>query len=144
MVVEGYFDVLALAEAGVSHVVASLGTALTLDQLHLLRRFTRDIVVCFDGDAAGARAAEKSLATFLEAGLWGIRRVPARPATIPTPSCSARGRQRRWRCWRRRRRCSISISTARSVPRVPSPSAERWRSRWRRGSAKSPIPSSTT
>ncbi len=71
VVVEGYFDVLALAEAGVRHVVASLGTALTLDQLHLLRRFTRDIVVCFDGDAAGARAAEKSLATFLEAGLWG-------------------------------------------------------------------------
>lgn len=71
VVVEGYFDVLALAEAGVNHVVASLGTALTLDQLHLLRRFTRDIVVCFDGDAAGARAAEKSLATFLEAGLWG-------------------------------------------------------------------------
>jgi DNA primase len=71
VVVEGYFDVLALAEAGIGHVVASLGTALTLDQLHLLRRFTRDIVVCFDGDAAGARAAEKSLATFLEAGLWG-------------------------------------------------------------------------
>jgi DNA primase len=71
VVVEGYFDVLALAEAGVRHVVASLGTALTLDQLRLLRRFTRDIVVCFDGDAAGARAAEKSLATFLEAGLWG-------------------------------------------------------------------------
>ncbi len=71
VVVEGYFDVLALAEAGIGHVVASLGTALTLDQLRLLRRFTRDIVVCFDGDAAGARAAEKSLATFLEAGLWG-------------------------------------------------------------------------
>jgi DNA primase len=71
VVVEGYFDVLALAEAGVAHVVASLGTALTLEQLKLLRRFTRDIVVCFDGDAAGARAAEKSLATFLEAGLWG-------------------------------------------------------------------------
>jgi DNA primase len=71
VVVEGYFDVLALAEAGVSHAVASLGTALTVDQLNLLRRFTRDIVVCFDGDEAGARAAEKSLATFLEAGLFG-------------------------------------------------------------------------
>jgi DNA primase len=71
IVVEGYFDVLALAEAGIGHVVASLGTALTVDQLHLLRRFTRDIVVCFDGDDAGARAAEKSLATFLEAGLVG-------------------------------------------------------------------------
>ncbi|MCC6765995.1 MAG: DNA primase [Deltaproteobacteria bacterium] len=71
IVVEGYFDVLALAEAGVGHVVASLGTALTVDQLRVLRRFTRDIVVCFDGDDAGARAAEKSLATFLEAGLVG-------------------------------------------------------------------------
>lgn len=71
VVVEGYFDVLALAEAGIGQAVASLGTALTLDQLQLLRRFTRDIVVCFDGDEAGARAAEKSLATFLEAGLWG-------------------------------------------------------------------------
>ncbi len=71
VVVEGYFDVLALAEAGVGHVVASLGTALTVDQLNLLRRFTRDIIVCFDGDEAGARAAEKSLATFLEAGLFG-------------------------------------------------------------------------
>lgn len=71
VVVEGYFDVLALAEAGIGHVVASLGTALTVDQLQLLRRFTRDIVVCFDGDDAGARAAEKSLATFLEAGLVG-------------------------------------------------------------------------
>jgi len=71
VVVEGYFDVLALAQAGISHSVASLGTALTVDQLHVLRRFSRDIVVCFDGDAAGARAAEKSLATFLEAGLFG-------------------------------------------------------------------------
>ena len=71
VVVEGYFDVLALAQAGVSHAVASLGTALTVDQLHVLRRFTRDIVVCFDGDEAGARAAEKSLATFLAAGLFG-------------------------------------------------------------------------
>jgi DNA primase len=71
VVVEGYFDVLALAQAGVAHAVASLGTALTVDQLHVLRRFTRDIVVCFDGDEAGARAAEKSLATFLEAGLFG-------------------------------------------------------------------------
>jgi DNA primase len=71
VVVEGYFDVLALAEAGIGHAVASLGTALTVDQLNLLRRFTRDIVVCFDGDEAGARAAEKSLATFLEAGLFG-------------------------------------------------------------------------
>lgn len=71
LVVEGYFDVLGLAEAGIGNVVASLGTALTLEQLRLLRRFTRDIVVFFDGDPAGEKAAEKSLETFLEAGLWG-------------------------------------------------------------------------
>jgi len=71
IVVEGYFDVLALAEAGIAHAVASLGTALTTDQLRLLKRFTRDILVFFDGDAAGRAAAEKSLPTFLEAGLWG-------------------------------------------------------------------------
>jgi DNA primase len=63
--------VLLLAEAGIGHVVAPLGTALTVDQLRVLKRFTREIVVVFDGDAAGERAAERSLATFLEAGLWG-------------------------------------------------------------------------
>ncbi len=71
LVVEGYFDVLALADAGIGHVVASLGTALTASQLQVLRRFTRNIVAFFDGDAAGEKAAEKALAIFLETGLWG-------------------------------------------------------------------------
>jgi DNA primase len=71
LVVEGYFDVLALAQAGIAHAVASLGTALTLAQLQVLKRFTRNVVAFFDGDAAGRAAAEKSLPTFLEAGLWG-------------------------------------------------------------------------
>jgi DNA primase len=70
-VVEGYFDVLALAEAGITHVVASLGTALTPAQLQVLKRFTRNVVAFFDGDAAGQKAAERSLPIFLEAGLWG-------------------------------------------------------------------------
>jgi DNA primase len=71
LVVEGYFDVLALVQAGIGHVVASLGTAFTLAQLQVLKRFTRNIIAFFDGDAAGQGAAEKSLPTFLEAGLWG-------------------------------------------------------------------------
>ena len=71
LVVEGYFDVLALAEAGISYAVATLGTALTLTQLQVLRRFTRNVVAFFDADAAGEKAAERSLPTFLEAGLWG-------------------------------------------------------------------------
>ena len=71
LVVEGYFDVLALAQAGIGHVVASLGTALTLGQLEVVKRFTRNVIAFFDGDAAGRAAAEKSLPIFFEASLWG-------------------------------------------------------------------------
>jgi DNA primase len=71
VVVEGYMDVIALAEAGVREVVAPLGTALTADQLRVLRRFTDVVIACFDGDAAGRRAAARSFPVFLEAGLWG-------------------------------------------------------------------------
>ena len=71
IVVEGYLDVIALAEAGVAEVVAPLGTALTIDQLRVLRRFTERVIACFDGDTAGRRAAARSFAVFVEAGLWG-------------------------------------------------------------------------
>jgi DNA primase len=71
LVVEGYMDVIALAEADVREVVAPLGTALTVDQLRVLRRFTEVVIACFDGDTAGQRAAARSFPTFLEAGLWG-------------------------------------------------------------------------
>ena len=71
IVVEGYLDVIALAEAGVAEVVAPLGTALTVDQLRVLRRFTERVIACFDGDTAGRRAAARSFAVFVEAGLWG-------------------------------------------------------------------------
>ncbi len=71
IVVEGYLDVIALAEAGIEEVVAPLGTALTADQLRVLRRLSDSVVACFDGDDAGRRAASRSFATFVEAGLWG-------------------------------------------------------------------------
>ena len=71
IVVEGYLDVIALAEAGIEEVVAPLGTALTADQLRVLRRLCDAVVACFDGDDAGRRAAARSFATFVEAGLWG-------------------------------------------------------------------------
>jgi DNA primase len=71
VVVEGYMDVIALAEAGIAEVVAPLGTALTVDQLRVLRRFTDTVVACFDGDPAGRKAAARSFPVFLEAGLWG-------------------------------------------------------------------------
>ncbi len=71
IVVEGYLDVIALSEAGIGEVVAPLGVALTVDQLRLVRRFSEHVVACFDGDAAGRRAAARSFPSFLEAGLWG-------------------------------------------------------------------------
>jgi DNA primase len=71
VVVEGYLDVIALAQAGIGEVVAPLGTALTADQLRVLRRFSERVIACFDGDDAGRRAAARSFPTFLEAGLWG-------------------------------------------------------------------------
>ncbi len=71
IVVEGYLDVIALAQAGIGEVVAPLGTALTAEQLRLLRRFTETVIACFDGDLAGRRAAARSFPVFLEAGLWG-------------------------------------------------------------------------
>ena len=68
LVVEGYFDVLQLHQAGVSQAVAPLGTALTEEHLRALGRFTRRVVLCFDGDAAGRRAMEKSLRLALPLG----------------------------------------------------------------------------
>ncbi|MDX5361995.1 MAG: DNA primase, partial [Alphaproteobacteria bacterium] len=61
LVVEGYMDVIALAQAGIDHAVAPLGTALTEDQMRLLWRAAAEPVLCLDGDAAGLRAASRAL-----------------------------------------------------------------------------------
>jgi DNA primase len=60
LVVEGYMDVIGLARAGMDHAVAPLGTALTEEQLEELWRHTPEPVLCFDGDAAGLRAAQRA------------------------------------------------------------------------------------
>ena len=60
-VVEGYTDVMALAQAGVANVVASMGTALTEQQLGRLSRLTRNLYLCFDADAAGIGAMQRAL-----------------------------------------------------------------------------------
>jgi DNA primase len=59
--VEGYMDVIAMSRAGFANTVAPLGTALTEDQLHLLWRMAPEPVLCFDGDAAGLKAAGRAL-----------------------------------------------------------------------------------
>lgn len=60
VVVEGYMDVIALAQAGFANAVAPLGTALTEEQVELLWRLAQEPILCFDGDAAGARAAARA------------------------------------------------------------------------------------
>ncbi len=66
LVVEGYMDVVALAQFGVGYAVATLGTATTPSQVQKLFRQTDEVVFCFDGDAAGRRAAWRALENSLE------------------------------------------------------------------------------
>jgi DNA primase len=65
LVVEGYMDVVALAQHGVGHAVATLGTACTAEQVGKLFRFTEQVVFSFDGDKAGRRAAARALQSTL-------------------------------------------------------------------------------
>jgi len=67
--VEGYTDVLAFHQAGISNVVASSGTALTVDQVKLIARFSQNITLIFDGDQAGIKAAMRGVDIILEEGM---------------------------------------------------------------------------
>ncbi len=71
ILVEGYFDVIALWQAGFKEAVAGCGTALTVEQLRALSRYTKNVIACFDGDAAGRKASMRALEIFLQAGLLG-------------------------------------------------------------------------
>ena len=71
LVVEGYTDLISLVQRGFDETVAVLGTALTLEQLRLLKRFSTDIYIFFDGDDAGRRAATRAFPLCIEAGLTG-------------------------------------------------------------------------
>ncbi|MGA9112796.1 MAG: DNA primase [Candidatus Dormiibacterota bacterium] len=77
VVVEGYFDVLAAHAAGVANVVASSGTALTREQVRIVARHADLLVLCFDGDAAGRRAADSAV------DLCAAERLAARIAVMP-------------------------------------------------------------
>lgn len=77
VVVEGYFGTIRLVLAGIEHVVAPLGTSLTPDQAQLLTRFTKQVIICYDSDGPGLKAAFRAADECLRAGL----RV--RVATLP-------------------------------------------------------------
>ena len=67
--VEGYADVLSVHQAGVENVVASSGTSLTIEQIRLIGRFTKNITILYDGDEAGIKASLRGLDMILEEGL---------------------------------------------------------------------------
>ena len=67
--VEGYADVLSVHQAGIENVVASSGTSLTVEQIKLISRFTKNITILYDGDAAGIKASLRGLDMILEEGL---------------------------------------------------------------------------
>ena len=66
ILVEGYTDVLSLSQAGIEHVVASSGTALTVEQIRLIKRYTSQVTLLYDGDAAGIKAALRGVDLLLE------------------------------------------------------------------------------
>lgn len=67
--VEGYTDVLSMHQAGIENVVASSGTALTPDQIRMIKRFTPNITIIYDGDAAGIKASLRGIDLVLEEGM---------------------------------------------------------------------------
>ena len=76
-IVEGYFDLLALHCHGIENVVATLGTALTRQQVRIMKGYARQMVLVFDSDEAGIKAAERSLSLFME------EKIDARILVLP-------------------------------------------------------------
>lgn len=69
LLTEGYMDVIALHQVGIENVVASSGTALTTDQIKLIKRLTENVTILFDGDAAGIKASFRSIDLLLAEGM---------------------------------------------------------------------------
>ena len=69
IMVEGYLDVISMHQAGIENVVASSGTSLTVEQIQLIKRFTRNMTVIYDGDAAGIKASLRGIDMILREGM---------------------------------------------------------------------------
>ena len=92
IVCEGQLDLITLFEAGIANVVAPQGTAFTEQQARILKRFVSEVVLCFDADAAGQKAAERSLDALLQNNL--VVRVAQMPAgEDPDSMVRRRGRE---------------------------------------------------
>jgi len=89
---EGYMDVIAMHQAGFTQAVASLGTAFTEEQAVLLRRFTENVLLAYDSDGAGVKAALRGIGILRQAGLTG-RVINMRPYKDPDEFMKAMGRE---------------------------------------------------
>ncbi len=69
ILVEGYLDVLSMQQLGINNVVASSGTSLTVEQIRLIRKFTNNITIIYDGDGAGIKAALRGIGLVLKEGM---------------------------------------------------------------------------
>lgn len=87
---EGYTDVITLHQSGIENVVASSGTALTPGQIKLLKRFTNNVTVVYDGDMAGIKASIRGIDLLLQEGL-NVRVVPLPEGQDPDSYCQALG-----------------------------------------------------
>lgn len=89
---EGYMDVIAMHQAGFTQAVASLGTAFTPEQANLLRRYTDSVLLAYDSDGAGVKAALRGIGILREAGLAG-KVINMRPYKDPDEFMKALGRE---------------------------------------------------
>ncbi|RKJ22217.1 DNA primase [bacterium D16-50] len=89
---EGYMDVIAMHQAGFGQAVASLGTAFTAEQANLLRRYTDNVLLAYDSDGAGVKAALRGIGILREAGLAG-KVIDMRPYKDPDEFMKALGRE---------------------------------------------------
>ncbi len=87
---EGYMDVIAMHQAGFSQAAASLGTAFTVGQASLIRRYTQDVLLAYDSDGAGTNAALRAIGILRECGLRG-RVINMSPAKDPDEFIKANG-----------------------------------------------------
>jgi len=85
VLVEGYFDCIVLSQGGIAHVVSPLGTALTVDQVRLLKRYAERVLLAFDADAAGETATLRSIDLLIEAGV--SVHVAQLPAGVDPDEC---------------------------------------------------------
>ena len=90
LMVEGNFDLLSLVAAGITNVVAPLGTALTRNHLRLLKGYTPEVIIFFDGDAAGVKAAMRAVPLCLAEGISGRSPCSTREKT-PIPWSTPEG-----------------------------------------------------